>query len=178
MRYSPRPARTAPTAIALQPGELRLADLRRIARFPLALTLADGDRQAIADSAAIVARIVREGATVYAVNPGLGKLAEVSIPPDQLEELQHNLVLSHCAGIGAPLGDDVVRLAMALKINCLAQARSGVRPIVVDALLRLLDAAVYPVIPSKGSVGASGDLAPLGHLAAARIGVGAVRQDG
>src|SRR5260221_11554209 len=136
MRYSAMPARTAPTAIALQPGELRLADLRRLAGSPLALPVADGDRQAIADSAAIVARIVREGATVYGVNTGFGKLAQVSIPPDQLEELQHNLVLSHCAGTGAPLGDDVVRLAMALKINCLAQACSGVRPVVVDTLLR------------------------------------------
>jgi histidine ammonia-lyase len=165
-------------AILLQPGGLRLADLRRIARAPVALALADTDRSAIADSAAIVARIVREGATVYGVNTGFGKLAQVSIPPDQLEELQHNLVLSHCAGTGAPLGDDVVRLAMALKINCLAQARSGVRPVVVDALLRLLEAAIYPVIPSKGSVGASGDLAPLGHLAAALIGVGEVRREG
>src|SRR5438445_10916948 len=168
----------ARTAIALEPGALRLADLRRIARAPVTLTLADSDRQAIADSAAIVARIVREGATVYGVNTGFGKLAQLSIPPDQLEELQHNLVLSHCAGTGAPLGDDVVRLAMALKINCLAQARSGVRPVVVDALLRLLEAAVYPVIPSKGSVGASGDLAPLGHLAAVLIGVGEVRHEG
>jgi len=98
-------APTKLTIIALEPGALRLADLRRIARGPVALTLADGDRRAIADSAAIVARIVREGATVYGVNTGFGKLAQVSIPPDQLEQLQHNLVLSHCAGTGAPLGD-------------------------------------------------------------------------
>src|SRR5258708_29420750 len=178
MRSSAMPARPAPTAIALQPGELRLADLRRIARSPLAVTLADGDRQAIADSAAIVARIVREGATVYAYNTGFGKLAQVSIPPDQLEELQHNLLLSHCAGTGAPPGDDAVRLTMALKVNCLAQARSGVRPLVVDALLRLLECEIYPVIPSKGSVGASGDLAPLAHLAGVLIGIGEVRRDG
>src|SRR5216684_2285378 len=110
VRYSAMPTPTAPTAIALQPGELRLADLRRIARAPVALTLAERDRQAIAGSAAIVARIVREGATVYGVNTGFGKLAQVSIPADQLEALQHNLVLSHCAGTGAPLGDDAVRL--------------------------------------------------------------------
>jgi histidine ammonia-lyase len=164
--------------IALQPGALDLADLRRIARAPVALALADADRSAIADSAAIIARIVAAGATVYGVNTGFGKLAQVSIPPDQLEELQHNLVLSHCAGTGAPLGDDAVRLAMALKVNCLAQARSGVRPVVVDALLRLLERAIYPVIPSKGSVGASGDLAPLGHLAGVLIGIGEVRTDG
>jgi len=164
--------------IALEPGGLGLADLRRIARAPVALALADSDRNAIADSAAIVARIVAAGATVYGVNTGFGKLAQVSIPPDQLEELQHNLVLSHCAGTGAPLGDDAVRLAMALKVNCLAQARSGVRPVVVDALLRLLECAIYPVIPSKGSVGASGDLAPLGHLAGVLIGIGEVRRDG
>jgi histidine ammonia-lyase len=172
------PTLPEPIAIALQPGALRLAELRRIARGPVALGLADSDRSAIAASAAIVARIVREGTTVYGVNTGFGKLAQVSIAPDQLEELQHNLVLSHCAGTGAPLGDDAVRLAMALKINCLAQARSGVRPVVVDALLRLLECGIYPVIPSKGSVGASGDLAPLGHLAGVLIGLGEVRRDG
>jgi histidine ammonia-lyase len=165
-------------AIILEPGGLHLADLRRIARAPVTLALAEADRAAIAASAAIVARIVREGATVYGVNTGFGKLAQVSIPTDQLEALQHNLVLSHCAGTGAPLGDDAVRLAMALKINCLAQARSGVRPIVVDALLRLVEQGIYPIIPSKGSVGASGDLAPLAHLAGALIGIGEVRRDG
>src|SRR6185437_1163558 len=174
LRYSAMPSPT----IALEPGGLGLADLRRIARAPVVLALADSDRNAISDSAAIVARIVAAGATVYGVNTGFGKLAQVSIPPDQLEELQHNLVLSHCAGTGAPLGDDAVRLAMALKVNCLAQARSGVRPVVVDALLRLLECAIYPVIPSKGSVGASGDLAPLGHLAGVLIGIGEVRRDG
>src|SRR5260221_14380002 len=178
MRYSTMPDPSRQDAMILQPGGLRLADLRRIARAPVALTLADAHRSAIADSAAIVARIVRGRVTVYGVNTGFGKLAQVSIPPDQLEELQHNLVLSHCAGTGAPLGDDAVRLTMALKVNCLAQARSGVRPLVVDALLRLLEREIYPVIPSKGSVGASGDLAPLGHLAAALIGVGEVRQQG
>ena len=162
----------------LQPGGLQLADLRGIARGPVTPTLADADRRAIAGSAAIVARIVASGATVYGVNTGFGKLAQVSIPSDQLEALQHNLVLSHCAGTGAPLGDDAVRLAMALKVNCLAQARSGVRLVVVDALLRLLECAIYPVIPGKGSVGASGDLAPLGHLAGVLIGIGEVRRDG
>src|SRR5712692_10954038 len=178
MSYSAMPERTDPVAITLQPGELRLADLRRIARAPVALTLADSDRRAVADSAAIVAGIVRAGATVYGVNTGFGKLAQVSIPADQLEALQHNLVLSHCAGTGAPLGDDAVRLVMALKANCLAQARSGVRPEIVDALLRLLECEIYPVIPGKGSVGASGDLAPLGHLAGVLIGIGEVRRDG
>src|SRR5713101_7140403 len=178
MRYSVMPDPSKQNAMILRPGDLRLADLRRIARAPVALTLADADRSAIAASAAIVARIVRDGATVYGVNTGFGKLAQVSIPADQLEELQHNLVLSHCAGTGTPLGDDAVRLAMALKCNCLAQARSGVRPEIVDALLRLLECEIYPVVPSKGSVGASGDLAPLAHLAGVLIGIGEVRRDG
>jgi len=172
------PIRSEAQTITLRPGELHLADLRRIARAPVALILADSDRRAIAESAAIVAGIVRKGATVYGVNTGFGKLAQVSIPAGQLEELQHNLVLSHCAGTGAPLGDDAVRLTMALKVNCLAQARSGVRPEIVDALLRLLECEIYPVIPGKGSVGASGDLAPLGHLAGVLIGIGEVRRDG
>jgi histidine ammonia-lyase len=169
---------TATAAFELKPGELGLADLRRIARDKPALRLHEADRAAIAESAALVARIVHEGRTTYGVNTGFGKLAQVSIPADQLEALQHNLVLSHAAGTGTPLPDDTVRLIMALKVNGLARARSGVRPAVIDALLRLVECGVCPVIPSQGSVGASGDLAPLAHLAAALIGVGDVRIDG
>src|SRR5258708_31331770 len=137
MRYSTMPNPSRQDAMILKPGGLRLADLRRIARAPVALTLADADRRAIAASAAIVARIVRDGATVYGVNTGFGKLSQVSIPADHLEALQHNLVLSHSAGTAAPLGDDALRLAIALKINCLAHARPGERPAVLDATLRL-----------------------------------------
>jgi histidine ammonia-lyase len=169
---------TDPETLILEAGALRLPGLRHIARHPVKLVLAEADRRAMAESAETVARIVREERTTYGVNTGFGKLAQVSIPPQRLEELQHNLVLSHCAGTGPALGDDIVRLVMALKINTMARARSGVRPVVADALLRLLECGLYPVIPSKGSVGASGDLAPLGHLAAALIGVGECRRDG
>lgn len=170
--------RTDPVSLTLKAGGMRLPELRRIARSPVSLVLAEADRRAIAASAETVARIVRERRTTYGVNTGFGKLAQVAIPPERLEELQHNLVLSHCAGTGPPLGDDAVRLIMALKINTLARAHSGVRPVVIDTLLRLLECGLYPVIPSKGSVGASGDLAPLGHLAAALVGVGAFCRDG
>ena len=167
-----------PDTLILEAGAMRLAELRRIARGPVRLRLADSDRRAMAASAETVARIVAEKRTTYGVNTGFGKLAQVSIPPARLEELQHNLVLSHCAGTGPALSDDASRLIMALKVNTLARARSGVRPLLADALLRLIEAELYPVIPSKGSVGASGDLAPLGHLAAVLIGVGELRHQG
>src|SRR6185436_10518113 len=111
-------------------------------------------------------------------NTGFGKLAHVQIPADQLELLQKNLVLSHSVGVGALLPDDVVRLTMLLKVASLARGYSGVRPEVVDAMVTLLNAGVYPCIPSKGSVGASGDLAPLAHMSAALMGYGKVRIDG
>ncbi|HZS82737.1 MAG TPA: histidine ammonia-lyase [Stellaceae bacterium] len=167
-----------PSTLEFRAGALRLSELRRIAREPVALRLDEADRRAVAASAETVARIVREERTTYGVNTGFGKLAQVSIPAEHLEDLQHNLVLSHAAGTGAPLAEEAVRLVLALKVNGLARACSGVRPELIDALCRLLEAEVYPIIPSKGSVGASGDLAPLAHLAGALIGIGEVRHDG
>jgi histidine ammonia-lyase len=115
---------------------------------------------------------------VYGINTGFGKLAQTHIPDDQLELLQKNLVLSHSVGVGRLLGDETLRLTMMLKVASLARGYSGVRPELVDALLALLNAEVYPCVPSKGSVGASGDLAPLAHLTAAMMGWGEVRHRG
>jgi histidine ammonia-lyase len=129
-------------------------------------------------SAATVAGIVESGRTVYGINTGFGVLAQTSIPNDKLAELQRRLVLSHSAGMGALLADGIVRLIMALKIVGLARGFSGVRPVVIEGLLNFLRAGIVPCIPSKGSVGASGDLAPLAHLAAALIGEGNVRLSG
>ena len=127
---------------------------------------------------AAVARLVDRGATVYGLNTGFGLLARTRIPRERLGALQRNLVLSHAAGTGALLTDDVVRLVMVLKIASLVQGYSGVRLETVQALAALLRHEVYPCIPGKGSVGASGDLAPLAHLSAALLGVGEVRVDG
>ncbi len=164
--------------LTLTPGQVTLAQLRRLAAGGVAVALDESCRDAVAAASAQIDAIVAEDRTVYGVSTGFGLLADKRIPHDELALLQRNLVLSHCTGSGAPLADDVIRLVLALKAAALARGHSGVRWELIDALLRLLDAEVYPVIPSKGSVGASGDLAPLAHLAAALLGVGEVRYHG
>jgi histidine ammonia-lyase len=158
--------------LILQPGRLSLDEMRLLVRGPVRIALDPACAPGIAHAAATVARIVTAGKPAYGINTGFGKLAQTHIPDTQLEALQRNLVLSHSAGVGAPLADHVVRLILVLKIASLARGHSGVRPALVDALIALVNAEVYPVIPSKGSVGASGDLAPLAHLSAVLLGLG------
>jgi histidine ammonia-lyase len=134
--------------------------------------LDDASMQCVADAAASVDRIVASGDTVYGVNTGFGLLANTRIPNERLAELQTNLILSHSAGLGDPLPRHVTRLMIILKLLGLGRGHSGVRRLVIDALQRLLDADAMPLIPSQGSVGASGDLAPLAHLIAALMGYG------
>ena len=162
----------------LVPGGLTLAQLRDFCAHPQPLALDGATRERLAEGARAVERIVAAGAPVYGINTGFGKLARKHIPADQLELLQRNLVLSHSVGVGALLDDATVRLVMLLKVASLARGFSGIRPQVVEALLRLLEADVLPCIPSKGSVGASGDLAPLAHLSAVLLGWGEVRHEG
>src|SRR5947209_14216710 len=123
-------------------------------------------------SRAVVDRLVASGATAYGINTGFGKLASVRISTEQVRQLQGNLVRSHASGVGAPLSEAETRALMALRANALAKGLSGVRPRVVETLCQMLNAKVHPVIPSQGSVGASGDLAPLAHLAHVIIGEG------
>src|SRR2546428_10319268 len=123
-------------------------------------------------SRAVVGRVVASGATAYGINTGFGKLASVRISPEQVRQLQVNLVRSHASGVGAPLSEAETRAMMLLRANALAKGLSGVRPRVVETLCQMLNAKVHPVIPSQGSVGASGDLAPLAHLAHVVIGEG------
>ncbi len=157
---------------------LPLTDLRALWAGQGALSLVAADYARIDASAETVARLLSSGATFYGINTGFGKLANTRIDADKLAQLQRNLVLSHAVGVGAELGERVVRLALALKIITLAQGRSGVRRGVVDALLKLFVAGALPVVPSQGSVGASGDLAPLAHLSCALIGEGELRFGG
>lgn len=157
---------------------LDLATLRAILEGSATVRLSAADTARLDASAAAVARVLETGDAVYGVNTGFGLLASTRIADDKLGQLQRNLVLSHCCGVGAPLPDAVVRLILALKIVSLSRGHSGVRRVVVDALQKLLDAKAYPVIPSQGSVGASGDLAPLAHLSAALIGEGRIRLEG
>ena len=165
-------------AITLTPGEVELADLKSVYRGPVQLELG-GDTSARLDRGwQVIAEAVAGERPVYAVNTGFGKLSDRRIADEDLVELQRRLILSHAAGVGAPLADEVVRATLLLKLLCLGQGYSGVRPVVVEYLLRLLNADVLPVVPGQGSVGASGDLAPLSHIAAVLMGHGRARRDG
>ena len=163
--------------LELRPGATQLADWRAIYRGA-DLSLHPDAAPAVASSAEAVTRILGRGEAVYGVNTGFGKLAGVRIEADQLEQLQRNIVLSHAAGVGEPMPAAIVRLMLALKLASLARGASGVRPQTLALLQAFLDHGLTPVIPAQGSVGASGDLAPLSHLAAAMIGVGEISASG
>ena len=160
------------SSLTLLPGHVSLAVLRSIYAAPVQLSLDPSARALMQASLATVQRIVDEDQVVYGINTGFGKLASTKIAHERLAELQRNLVLSHAVGTGAALPAAVVRLVLATKAVSLARGHSGVRPELVDALLALFNAGLLPVIPAKGSVGASGDLAPLAHLACVLIGEG------
>lgn len=159
--------------IRLRPGQVTLPEWRSIYRGA-GVRLDPACLPVVERSAAAVEAIVARGAPVYGINTGFGKLARVQIDVDDLEQLQRNLVLSHAAGVGDPISIETTRLLMALKLASLAQGASGVRPATLVMLEALLASGLTPMIPSQGSVGASGDLAPLSHLAAAMIGVGEI----
>lgn len=162
----------------LVPGEVDLATLRAVYHGELQLSLDPGAHAAINAAQHTVEHILATGEVVYGINTGFGKLAQTRIPAERLAELQRNLVLSHSVGTGALLEDNVTRLIMACKVISLARGHSGIRLSVVEALLALYNAGVMPCIPAKGSVGASGDLAPLAHLSLMLIGEGQVRVKG
>ncbi|KQM63120.1 MULTISPECIES: histidine ammonia-lyase [unclassified Sphingomonas] len=161
----------------LRPGSVPYADWLAIYRGAIP-RLHDDCRGAIAESAAAVDRIVARGDPVYGINTGFGKLASVRIDAADLATLQRNIVLSHAAGVGDPMPVPVARLMMALKLASLAHGASGVRPATIALLEAMLARGLTPVVPAQGSVGASGDLAPLAHMTAAMIGVGSIIVDG
>ena len=162
----------------LTPGEADLTTLRKIAREKLAFDLDPACRAGVDASRKVVENILTKDDAVYGINTGFGQLASTRIPKDKLAELQSNLVLSHATGTGEMLGDKTVRLILTLKILGLARGYSGIRWLVIERLKKFLDFDLLPQIPVKGSVGASGDLAPLAHLACALIGVGRVKYRG
>ena len=165
-------------ALEMIPGAVPLGGWRRILREgPKVRFGADARATVVAGHEAVKA-LIATGRPIYAVNTGFGKLASVRIDSADLVQLQRNLILSHSAGTGELLSDDLVRLILLMKAAALAQGYSGVRWELVEALLTLANAGVYPCIPAKGSVGASGDLAPLSHMAAALMGEGTVRHQG
>ena len=156
----------------INPGQLSLSDCRAIYENPVKLELASSCHQAIKESAQTVQKIIDNKQTVYGINTGFGLLASTSIPDDKLQLLQESLVLSHAAGVGDALDQNTTRLIIALKVNSLSQGYSGIRLSTIEALLNLINHDVYPFIPKKGSVGASGDLAPLAHMSCLLLGIG------
>ena len=164
--------------MTLTPGHLSFVQLRDIWQQPVKLSLDAAAIDAINASVACVNNIVAEGRTAYGINTGFGLLAQTRIATEDLQNLQRSLVLSHAAGVGEALDDAMVRLIMVLKINSLARGFSGIRLSVIEALIALVNAEVYPLIPAKGSVGASGDLAPLAHMSLTLLGEGKARWQG
>jgi histidine ammonia-lyase len=142
------------------------------------VALADGWRKGVEQSLAAVGKRLAAGEALYGINTGFGKLAKTRVSDDELAKLQLYLLRSHAAGVGTPLSDSTVRLVLVLKAASLARGYSGVRPLVIERLLQLVNAGIHPLVPGQGSVGASGDLAPLAHLALALIGEGRVRVAG
>ena len=160
------------TALELDPGQVTLAQLRHIYTEASQVSLVISAWAAINESQKSVTKLLAEGNTIYGINTGFGLLAQTQIPEDKLYQLQKNLVLSHSAGIGALLDSRLVRLIMCLKVISLARGFSGVRATVVEQLLKCVNKGITPCIPAKGSVGASGDLAPLAHMTMCLIGEG------
>jgi histidine ammonia-lyase len=164
--------------VVLSGGPLRIDEVVGVARGRVPVELGDAGRKRMTAAREVVERVVAEGKRVYGVSTGFGLLANTPIAPSDLRELQRRIVVSHATGSGDPLEVEVVRAMQLLRARTLVQGHSGVRPLVVEALLALLDAGITPVIPEHGSVGASGDLAQLAHLALPLIGEGEVELDG
>ena len=166
------------TKLTIHPGKMTLNDLRLVLAQPVTVTLDKRAHSAIEKSVAIVNKIIAEDKTAYGINTGFGLLANTRIATKDLQSLQRSIVMSHAAGVGEPLDDELVRLIMVLKINSLARGFSGIRLEVIEALVALVNHQVYPLIPAKGSVGASGDLAPLAHMSLTLLGEGKARYQG
>src|SRR5690554_4338216 len=166
------------STLTIHPGKMTLAEMRQAYEQPVKLALDPAVHGTIQASVDCVNRMVAEDRTVYGINTGFGLLANTRIKPEDLETLQRSLVLSHATGLGALVSDELVRLIMVLKINSLARGYSGIRLQVLEALMALVNHGVYPCIPGKGSVGASGDLAPLAHMSCVLLGEGQARYQG
>ena len=151
---------------------LTLEDVHRLVFDGAEAEIPPAARERMFASRALIERLVESGTTVYGVNTGFGKMASTRISHDEIRHLQLNLVRSHACGVGEPLGEPATRAMLALRANAIAKGYSGVRPVVPETLVAMLNRRVHPVIPSQGSVGASGDLAPLAHLAQVAIGEG------
>ena len=160
------------STVTIQPTGINPADVLTVARGSAKVVLDPATVEAMATSRAIVDGIEAAGRPVYGVSTGFGALANTFIAPERRAELQHALIRSHAAGVGAPMPREVVRAMMLLRVRSLALGRSGVRPLVAEALVDLLNHEITPWVPEHGSLGASGDLAPLAHCALVLLGEG------
>src|SRR3989449_1823008 len=161
-----------PVIVTLDGLSLSIADVVAVARHGAPVAIAPHALAAVTASRRTIEAAAARGDTIYGVNTGFGKLAHVRIKPEQTRELQRNLIRSHASGVGDPLSVDAVRAMMLLRANVLMRGTSGVRPVLPELLSEMLNRGIHPRVPSQGSVGASGDLAPLSHLALAMIGEG------
>ena len=164
--------------VTLTGSDLTIADIEAVARRGGSVALDPGARERMQAARDVIEGLVADGAVVYGVTTGFGDLASTFIDPAQAGQLQENLLMSHAAGVGAPFPTEIVRAMLLLRANTLALGHSGVRPLVVDRLLAFLEAGIHPVVPEQGSLGASGDLAPLAHLALPLVGRGHVEFHG
>lgn len=160
------------TALHIDGEHLTLTDLREVVYDRRPILLAPDAREKVLASRRVIDDLVRENRVAYAVTTGVGKLSDVRIAPEQIRELQINLLRSHAVGVGVPLSEAATRAMILLRANSLAKGFSGVRPVLIDTLCEMLNRGVHPIVPSQGSVGASGDLAPLAHLALVVAGEG------
>jgi histidine ammonia-lyase len=165
-------------ALELSGENLTLEQVERVSRGGVQVTLAPQARERMRASRAVIERVLAGSEVVYGINTGFGALASTRIPAEQLRDLQHHLIRSHCVGLGPPFDEPATRAMMLLRANTLAKGYSGIRSEVVERLLALLNHDLLPLVPQQGSVGASGDLAPLAHLAAPLLGEGRVRRAG
>jgi len=169
---------TSAEAVLLDGENLRLEQVSAIARNFRKAELALPAKERMLQSRRLVEQWLQEGKVMYGITTGFGSLQHVAIPPEQMEQLQENIILSHAAGVGDPLPEDIVRAMMALRANALAKGCSGIRVEVVEALLEMLNRRVCPIVPAKGSVGSSGDLAPLAHMTLVLLGKGEAMYEG
>ncbi|MFN7096421.1 MAG: aromatic amino acid lyase, partial [Gammaproteobacteria bacterium] len=162
----------------LKPGKLTINNIKSLLNSHQSISVIDSAWYEVNDAEKVVHDIIRKNKTVYGINTGCGLLAHTKIKANNLADLQRRILLSHAAGTGELLADDIVKLILLFKVNSLARGHSGVRPIIIETLLQFYNQGIYPCVPAKGSVGASGDLAPLAHLCLPLIGEGQVRYQG
>lgn len=165
-------------SLCFTPGKLTINDVRHQSEQNSTISLDASCWEKVAAAENFVKKVVEKNQTVYGINTGFGLLANTTIPPSDLVTLQRRILLSHAAGIGELLPDDIVKLILLFKINSLARGYSGIRRLIIETLIKFYNHGVYPCVPGKGSVGASGDLAPLAHLSLPLLGEGTARYQG